>query len=264
MFILLFTGVAFLIFTIWLARWRLRMVRVRQALVVYSRVTESVQRVIIGPKKSLIGPLQQTLLLDLTTQMVHLQVDNLTTADLSLTASLDIFCGFDPDLLQAANLNQTFPFLSKAEQVTQSWANHILRKLAAHYTTAELLTLPTHRTRFESALRHTLQDRLNLLGVRIYTLRLLYQPAPELLEAQLTVAQAQLAMEARTQALTKLISVLGSDHTAQILLLELLQHVKPDHLLAGFNLSLPIIYKADRPASNMITGYRPFTGLHKN
>lgn len=188
----------------------LRIVCVRQALIIYDRVSGNVHRLIIGPRKVvLVWPLEKTLSLDLTMQATNLNMNDVLTSDLAIATTLDIFYAFDPPLLQAADLNPVLPVLTEVERIVQSWANYILRSLAIEFTTSGLLTAPVLRARLEGRLHRTLQDRVQPLGVRICTIRLLCQPAPFILEAQLAATRTKLAAQAQAQALEMLTAALG-------------------------------------------------------
>jgi hypothetical protein len=167
----------------------------------------------------------------------------------AVAASLDIFFALEPALLRAANLDQILPALTEIEKIVQSWANYILRTLAAGHTTAELLTAPGQRARLENLLHHTLQDRLQPFGVRIYTLRLLYYPVPLMLEAQLVATRTELVAQARAHAMEKLAAALGPAHNLSHLLpLELLQRIQADDTTA-FNFLLPVASQVENQDS---------------
>jgi hypothetical protein len=243
--LLLIIAAISLVLGAWLILCCLRVIRVRQGLVIYSRITGNVCHIIAGPRVVLIWPLQNTLLLDLSIRAARLSANDLVTSDLAITASLDIFYAFDPTLLQAANLDWVLPALPQAERIVQAWADYILRSLATGCVTAELVTVPACRARLESQLRNTLQDRLQPLGLHVQTIRLLCRPAPMMLEAQLAAARTQLAAQARAQALELLASALGPDyHLTDILPLELLQKIHPQGDSSTYlNLSLPVTSK---------------------
>ncbi|MCB0166639.1 MAG: hypothetical protein KDI79_20590 [Anaerolineae bacterium] len=218
----------------------LRPVRIRQVLLIRGRITGTVHRTVVGPRIALVWPFQFSQSLDLTMQAVQLNMDDLVTTDLAVAASLDIFYTFDPAFLRNTDLNRILPALAGVEKIVQSWANYILRSLAAGYTTTELLTLPSHRAHLESLLRNTLQDRVQPLGIRIHTIRVLCRPAPMILEAQLAAAHTRLTAHARAQALAMLAAALGPEtNVTQILPLELLQKIQQGDTMTALNLSLP-------------------------
>lgn len=237
---ILIVGTICLIPGLWLVLCCLRFVRVRQVLVIRGQITGAVRRIVVGPKMVFVWPLQYTQSLDLTMQTVHLEMNNILTADLAVTALLDVFYAFDSTLLRAADLDQILPALTNIEKIVESWADYILRSLAVGHSTAELLRVAGRQARLEERLRHTLQDRVQPLGVHIHTIRLLYRPAPMMLEAQLAAARTQLAAQARAQALEMLTTALGPNHdVAHILPLELLHRVQPGETVTALNLSLP-------------------------
>lgn len=230
----------------------LRVVRKHQAVAVYSRVTGHVHRIIANRKFILIWPLEQTLFLDLLTQTIHLNANDIITSDLVVNASLDVSFGIDPDLLQK---NPDSIPLTAPETTVQSWADHILRALSADYTTTDLLATPIHRARLENLLKQTLQDRVAPLGLRIQTTRLLYYPVPLLLDAKLAAARTEMVAQARARSLELLVAALGSTgDVARILPLELLQRLQGhEETVTAFNLSLPV---------NSVANYQDPLAIH--
>jgi regulator of protease activity HflC (stomatin/prohibitin superfamily) len=237
------TGILCLVLGTCLARAFGRVVAVRQVMVVCGRITGGARRIVVGPRIAIVGPLESTRFLDLTMQSVQLNADDVVTSDeLAVAASLDIFYAIDPSLLQVEDLDGVLPFLTKAERIVQAWTEYSLRSLASRFTTKELLAAPAVRSRIEGILKHTLQDRLGPFGMRIHTVRLLCRSTPRILEAQLVAKQTRLISEARAEAMRQLASMLGSNHNvSQLLPFELLQRVHEGEsgLLTALNLPLP-------------------------
>ncbi len=249
MLMFLFSSIICLSLGAWFVVDHLHIIRIRQALIVCNRITGEPRRIIVGPRVAMIWPSEDTLLsLDLTMRTVYLSADDIVTTDLAVAASLNIFYAFDPVLFQAAKLDEILPVLTEIEGTIRSCADYLLRSLATRCTTADLLTVPISQNRLGRQLHHTLQSQTQQFGVRIFEVRLLYRPAPMILEAQLIAKRKQLEAESRAYALKVLTTVLNSDHKVmqEILPLELLQRMQQDNTASALNLSLPLVSEVNR------------------
>ncbi len=211
-----------------------RIVRVRQALLIYSSQTGSVREIAVGPCLIFKLPLlEDTLALDLTFQQVNLRLSDLTTADcLAVEGSLDVDFELYPDFLRTADINRVMPFLPQIGTVVGSLGRYLLQATVGQFGAADLLTRPNMRARLEREILHALSERMRWLGVRIIAVRLLLRPAPSMLEAELS-AQAQ------ARAVLALMNSAGMDREllAQVLPLQLLQtQAGNSHIIASLNL----------------------------
>jgi len=219
--------------------WRLLyLIPVRQVWIILNRASDQAGQVFVGPGTICLWPWQKVVPIDLIPRGFTLKCEDMVTADLAAATQLDIFYAFDSILLQAADLDKILPSLNKVGSIVQAWANYILRSLVADCTTTELLTHPACRSRLESQLQQTLQARIKSFGLRIYTVRLMCQPTPAMLQAQITASQMQVEAEGRAQALARIMHKLGPDHDLrQLLSLELLHMAQQgdSHLLTTLN-----------------------------
>ena len=229
----------FLIIACWVWWQLLYLIPMRQVWLILNRASDRVSHIAIGPTAICLWPWQKVVPIHLTPRGFTLKCDEIATADLAATTQLNVYYAFDPALLQAADLDKLLSSLEKIDNIVQTIANYILRSLISNWTTAELLTPPTCRSRLENQLQQTLQAQVQPFGLRIHTVRLIIQPTPAMLRAQLAASQIQVEAEARAQALAKLIHKIGPDHDLrQLLSLELLQMAQQgdSHLLTTLNL----------------------------
>jgi len=211
MYIILLSFVVCLILGLWVGLNYTRVIPLHRALIIRGRLMRQARRLVIGPAMTLVWPFEETVGLDLSMQTVHLRPDHLATADLVVSASLDIVYAFDPLLLPAANLDRLLPAQAAIPGMVQSWADHTLRWQVAGLTTAELLAQPEIQSGVAEHLEQTLQTKLEPFGVRLHSVRLLCQPVPTLLDAQLAAKRTELRAQAQAQALTTLATALGPD-----------------------------------------------------
>lgn len=176
----------------WLLYRSLRLIRVRQAWVVYSRATGQARRLMARPGLALIWPTETSDCFDLSPRSLRLDAPELPTADLAVAISLDITYAFAADYLAAADLDAVQPLLPQAGPITRAWGVYILHALAAGCPTADLLSRPGCRARLERQLQDALQSRVQRLGVRIHAVRLIVSPTPALLQSRLMAQRVQL------------------------------------------------------------------------
>ena len=244
----LLIGIICLSFGVWFILSHLHIIRIHQALITCNRITSKTHRIIVGPKVVVVWPLEGILLsLDLTMQAAHLKADDIVTTDLAIAASLDILYAFDPVLLQVAKLDEISPVLTEVDRMVRSCADYILRSLAARRTTDDLLTVPTWQGRLQRQLCNTIQSQTHQFGVHIHDIRLLFRPAPTILEARLIATRKQLEAEARAHGLKVLTTVLNREHNMiqEILLLELLQRMQQGNTATAFNPSQVVASKVN-------------------
>ncbi len=237
----------------WLWFSAFSIVTVHQAFIIYSRITDHVIQVIAGPKAIFVWPWQKVHQIDLTLQNLHLNLAGTATSNLAVDATLDIFYAFDAELLKMSDLDRILPSLHKTGRIVNSWSDYILRSLVAGCATIDLLSDPTCRIRLEKQILLTLQDRIQRFGLRVFTVRLICQPTPEMLQTQLTANRIKLEAQARSQALKQLASALGSRFDlTQILSLDLLQAAQTNEtpLLTTFNLPVPDLMSLGRKELN--------------
>jgi len=196
---------------VWFGITHLRLVRLNQALIICNGVTGTMRRLVIGPRATLLWPFEREVPLDLAMQTGSLRLETVSTADLAVATTLDIFYTFDPALLQKTDLDRLLPAVPAVPKIVESWAEHILRSQVAGLTTADLLTNPAIQSRLQGRLTRTLQAILAQFGLKLHATRLLCQPVPAMLETQLAAKRTELKAQAQAQALATIAGALKLD-----------------------------------------------------
>lgn len=234
MIVLFVTAMVSAVMLIWLTLKSLQVVNNRQVAVIYNASTNSVRRLLVGPRLGYRLPwLEQSVRLDLTMQQGRVYVDDVITADrLAVRATLALDFVLDPDRLRAVDVNEILPFLGQAKTIAEDRSDYCLRILAARHTLNDLLSRPGIQARLQDQVRDYLDTNLRPLGLRVLAVRLLLRPTHQMLEAEL-------AAQTHVRALLALMNIADMDQNlaAQILPLEILRlHRGDGRLLASLNL----------------------------
>lgn len=182
-----------------------------QAFIICSNLTGKARRVVIGPKWTWVGPLEKAVVLNLSPQTDRSILENLITSDLAISADLTFLYAYDPQLIQAADLNQLLPTISDIPETIRSEAKHILSTPISGFTTTKLLTEPKNQSKLEKRLQKKLQAKLKPYCIRLDAVQVQYHHAPTMLEAKLSARHIELNGQAQANALEKEVNILGLD-----------------------------------------------------